>query len=86
MTSTTTVDIDEALSAAFCGGQGLDSKAGTFEPATFRDRYEEALLAHLLKAKQAGAGQGSKPTFAVPRRANGEFVNPRIKASARAVL
>jgi len=45
----------------------LDSKAGTFEPATFRDRYEEALLAH-LKAKQAGAGQGSKPTFAVPRR------------------
>src|SRR5258707_12635453 len=45
----------------------LDSKAGTFEPATFRDRYEEALLAH-LKAKQAGAGQGSKPTFALPRR------------------
>ena len=29
----------------------LDSKASEFEPATFRDRYEEALLAH-LKAKQ----------------------------------
>jgi DNA end-binding protein Ku len=45
----------------------LDSLAGDFDPASFRDRYEEALLAH-LKAKQAGAGQGSKPTFAVPRR------------------
>src|SRR5262245_50865993 len=32
----------------------LDSKASEFDPATFRDRYEEALLAH-LKAKQAGA-------------------------------
>jgi DNA end-binding protein Ku len=32
----------------------LDSKAGEFDPATFRDRYEEAPLAH-LKAKQAGA-------------------------------
>jgi DNA end-binding protein Ku len=31
----------------------LDSKAAEFDPATFRDRYEEALLAH-LKAKQAG--------------------------------
>jgi len=25
----------------------LDSKASEFDPATFRDRYEEALLAHL---------------------------------------
>jgi non-homologous end joining protein Ku len=24
-----------------------DSKASKFDPATFRDRYEEALLAHL---------------------------------------
>src|SRR3981189_2456223 len=32
----------------------LDSRAAAFDPATFRDRYEEALLAH-LKAKQAGA-------------------------------
>ena len=31
----------------------LDGKAAAFDPATFRDRYEEALLAH-LKAKQAG--------------------------------
>jgi non-homologous end joining protein Ku len=34
--------------------QIVDSKAGDFDPSTFRDRYEEALLAH-LKAKQAGA-------------------------------
>jgi len=45
----------------------VDSKAGAFDPSLFRDRYEEALLAH-LKAKQAGAVQQSKPTFAVPRR------------------
>src|SRR5438552_8663501 len=31
----------------------LDSKAGDFDPSSFHDRYEEALLAH-LKAKQAG--------------------------------
>ena len=34
---------------------------------TFGDRYEEALLAH-LKAKQAGAVQERKQTFAAPRR------------------
>jgi DNA end-binding protein Ku len=45
----------------------LDSKASEFDPATFRDRYEEALLAH-LKAKQAGAVQARKPTFAPPHR------------------
>jgi DNA end-binding protein Ku len=45
----------------------LDSKASEFDPATFRDRYEEALLAH-LKAKQAGAVQERKPTFAPPHR------------------
>ena len=28
----------------------LDSKAGDFEPTAFRDRYEEALLAHLKAA------------------------------------
>ena len=37
-------------------------------PATFRDRYEEALLAH-LKAKQAGLPPQPKQSFAVPRRA-----------------
>jgi DNA end-binding protein Ku len=46
----------------------LDSKAGQFDPLTFRDRYEEALLAH-LKAKQVGAVQERKQTFAAPRRA-----------------
>jgi DNA end-binding protein Ku len=45
----------------------LDSKAARFDPASFRDRYEEALLAH-LKAKEAGIAQQPKPTFAVPRR------------------
>ena len=47
--------------------QILDSKAGAFDPATFRDRYEEALLAH-LKAKQAGAVAQTKPAVAAPRR------------------
>jgi len=45
----------------------LDSKASDFDPASFRDRYEEALLAH-LKAKQAGAVREQKPPFAAPRR------------------
>jgi DNA end-binding protein Ku len=45
----------------------LDSKAGNFNPATFRDRYEEALVAH-LKAKQAGAVPEQKPNNAPPRR------------------
>jgi DNA end-binding protein Ku len=45
----------------------LDSKAAEFDPATFRDRYEEALLAH-LKAKQAGAIPARKPTFAAPHQ------------------
>src|SRR6266566_184811 len=40
----------------------LDSKASEFDPATFRDRYEEALLAH-LKAKQAGAVPERRKTF-----------------------
>ena len=45
----------------------LDRKAGEFDPATFRDRYEEALLAH-LKAKQAGAVPERKQTFAASHR------------------
>jgi DNA end-binding protein Ku len=45
----------------------LDRKAGEFDPATFRDRYEEALLAH-LKARQAGAIPERKPAFAAPQR------------------
>jgi DNA end-binding protein Ku len=45
----------------------LDSKAGDFDPSSFHDRYEEALLAH-LKAKQAGMVAEAKPTVAAPRR------------------
>jgi DNA end-binding protein Ku len=45
----------------------LKAKAGAFDPATFRDRYEEALLAH-LRAKQAGAVPERKQTFAPPHR------------------
>ena len=45
----------------------LKSKVADFDPKAFRDRYEEALLAH-LKAKQAGAVPEEKPPFAAPRR------------------
>jgi DNA end-binding protein Ku len=45
----------------------LDRKAGEFNPATFRDRYEEALLAH-LKAKQVGTVPERKQMFAAPQR------------------
>jgi DNA end-binding protein Ku len=50
-------------------GQIIDSKAADFDPLTFRDRYEEALLAH-LKAKQTGAVPERKPTFAARRVIN----------------
>jgi len=51
----------------------LDSKASEFDPATFWDRYEEALLAH-LKAKQGGA---------VQERANGrECYDPARRSDA----
>ena len=45
----------------------LDSKASEFDPASFRDRYEEALLAH-LKVKQAGAVPERRKSFAPPQR------------------
>jgi DNA end-binding protein Ku len=45
----------------------LASKAGTFDPGMFHDRYEEALLAH-LKTRQAGMVPVQKPTFAAPSR------------------
>jgi DNA end-binding protein Ku len=45
----------------------LDRKAGEFDPATFQDRYEEALLAH-LRAKQAGTVPECKPALAAPQR------------------
>ena len=46
----------------------LDSKLAAFDPSAFRDRYEEALVAH-LKAKQAGMPPQPKQRWTVPRRA-----------------
>ena len=46
----------------------LDSKLAGFDLSAFRDRYEEALMAH-LKAKQAGMPPQPKQSWAVPRRA-----------------
>jgi DNA end-binding protein Ku len=48
--------------------QILDSKLRSFDPSGFRDRYEEALMAH-LKARQAGMPPQPKQSWAVPRRA-----------------
>src|SRR5262245_65783128 len=45
----------------------LDRKDSEFDRATFRDRYEEALLAH-LKPKQAGAVAERRKTFGPPHR------------------
>src|SRR5437870_4325429 len=47
----------------------LDSKAAAFDPAGFRDRYEEALLAH-LEAKQAGMVVQATPVAAPSRVIN----------------
>jgi DNA end-binding protein Ku len=60
-------DLTLAPDMVILAAQIIDSKAADFDPSTFRDRYEEALLAH-LRAKQAGAVPESKPTFAAPRR------------------
>jgi DNA end-binding protein Ku len=46
----------------------LDSKLAPFDPSAFRDRYEEALMAH-LKSKQAGLPPQPKQSWAAPRRA-----------------
>src|SRR6516165_4442190 len=43
----------------------LDSKTADFDPTAFRDRYEEALLAH-LKAKQAGTIPERTQSFVPP--------------------
>src|SRR5712671_1403532 len=45
----------------------VDSKVAAFDPMAFRDRYEEALLAH-LKSKEAGAVREEKPVLGMPRR------------------
>ena len=47
--------------------QILDSKLQTFDPSGFRDRYEEALKAHLT-AMQAGLPPQPKQSWTVPRR------------------
>jgi len=60
-------DLTPAPELLRLAAQILDSKLQAFDPSTFRDRYEEALLAH-LKAKQAGMPQ-PKQSWAVPRRA-----------------
>ena len=46
--------------------QILDSKTAAFDPSSFQDRYEEALVAH-LKGKQAGMVVRAEPVVA-PRR------------------
>jgi Ku protein len=48
--------------------QILESKVADFDPKSFRDRYEEALLAH-LKAKQAGAVGRISHCITTPRPA-----------------
>jgi DNA end-binding protein Ku len=60
-------DLAVAPDMVTLAGHILDSKAGDFEPASFRDRYGEALLAH-LKAKQAGLVREQKPPLAAPSR------------------
>jgi DNA end-binding protein Ku len=50
-----------------CARPRITSATSEFDPATFRDRYEEALLAH-LKAKQTGAVPERRKTFAPPQR------------------
>jgi DNA end-binding protein Ku len=45
----------------------LDGKRQAFDPSGFRDRYEEALLAHLT-ARQAGMPPRPTQSWTVPRR------------------
>jgi len=44
----------------------LDSKAGSFDPTAFEDRYETAMV-ELLRRKQAGMPQAAQPEDAKPR-------------------
>ena len=63
----TLLDLALAPDLLTLAGHIVDSKAADFDPFTFRDRYEEALRAH-LKAKEASAVPERKQTFAAPRR------------------
>jgi DNA end-binding protein Ku len=56
-----------ALAARHARARRADPEVADFDPKAFRDRYEEALLAH-LKAKQTGTLQERKQTFPTPRR------------------
>jgi DNA end-binding protein Ku len=60
-------DISIAPDMLALAEQILDSKAADFDPAGFRDRYEEALLAH-IKEKQAGSIAPRQQPFAPPQR------------------
>jgi DNA end-binding protein Ku len=59
-------DLTPAPELLRLAAQILDGKLAAFDPSGFRDRYEEALTAH-LKAKQAGMPP-PKQSWAVPRR------------------
>ena len=61
-------DLTPAPELLGLAAQILDSKLAAFDPSSFRDRYEEALMAH-LKARQAGVPPQPKQSWAVPRRA-----------------
>jgi DNA end-binding protein Ku len=56
--------------------QIVESKLQSFNPSGFRDRYEEALMAH-LKSRQAGMAPEPKQSWAVPRRAINLTLLPR---------
>jgi DNA end-binding protein Ku len=60
-------DLTPAPELLRLAAQILDSKTASFEPSAFRDRYEEALLAH-LKSKQAGLPPQPQQGCAGPRR------------------
>ena len=59
--------ISSRCAVGLLGGKLEPELLAHYAGKTFRDRYEEALLAH-LKAKQAGTVQERKPRFAAPHR------------------
>ncbi len=61
----------------------LESKAGDFEPATFADRYEEAVVA-MLRTKQSGRAVSTiEPRFRDAGCAATEHVQPDADTSTR---
>jgi DNA end-binding protein Ku len=59
-------DLAVAPDMVTLAGHILDRKAGDFEPASFRDRYEEALLAHLKAKGRSGARTKAAACSAAP--------------------